>query len=247
MNSVPPVLDARCALFLDFDGTLVDIAPTPDAVVVAPGLTDTLARLAQRLDGAVALISGRPIAQLDHWLAPLALPAAGVHGAERRRPDGVIERRALPQLDRAAAVAQRMALAYPGLLVERKSCAVALHYRGAPHCETLCRKAMHEAAGAEPGLHVMHGKMVVEVLPRGVGKGQALAEFLLERPFAGRRPVFVGDDVTDESGFEAAQRAGGIAVRVGPGPSVAMHRLPTSAAVRRWLTDAMRATPEPTH
>ena len=228
-------LDARSALFLDFDGTLVDIASTPDAVSVAPGLTDMLHRLAGALDGALALISGRPLEQLDRFLSPLVLPAAGVHGAERRRPDGVVERRALPALERVAALALRLAAQHPGLLVERKVSAVALHYRAAPELEASCRDAMAQAVEGEPSLHVMHGKMVLEALPRGVSKGHAVDAFLREPPFAGRRPVFIGDDVTDEAGFEAVQRAGGLAVRVGDGPSIATHQLPNPAAVRGWL------------
>jgi trehalose 6-phosphate phosphatase len=246
MQSDPPALDSRCALFLDFDGTLVDIAPTPDAVVVPPGLTDVLDRLARWLGGAVALISGRPLSQLDRWLAPLALPAAGVHGAERRRADGVVERRALAELDAVADVAHALAMTHPGLLVERKTCAVALHYRGAPQCEALCRSAMQEATRGQPALHLMNGKMVLEVLPHGVSKGHAVELFMREAPFEGRRPVFVGDDVTDEAGFEAVQRAGGTAVRVGRGPSIAAHGMPSPEAVRRWLGQSLGIAAEPT-
>jgi trehalose 6-phosphate phosphatase len=228
-------LGPNSALFLDFDGTLVDIAPTPDAVSVETGLTRTLAQLAQVLDGALALVSGRPLAQLDGFLAPLVLPAAGVHGAERRRPDGVVERRALPALERVAEAALQLASRQPGLIVERKTSSVALHYRAAPQCESLCRTTLQQAVAGEPDLHLMCGKMVVEALPRGVSKGRAVDAFLKEPPFAGRKPVFIGDDVTDEAGFEAVQRAGGYAVRVGDGASVALHRLPTPSAVRRWL------------
>jgi trehalose 6-phosphate phosphatase len=238
-------LDPRSTLFLDFDGTLVGIAQTPEAVYVEPGLTDLLARLAAALDGAVALVSGRPLEQLDRYLAPLRLPAAGVHGAERRRPDGVVERRALPALERVADVALRLAAEHPGLLVERKISAVALHYRGAPHQEAACRAAMQQAVAGDSGLHLMHGKMVIEALPHGVGKGHAVDAFLREPPFAGRRPIFIGDDVTDEAGFEAVQRAGGVAARVGPGQSIATHQLATPAAVRHWLArqlDTLTAT-----
>jgi trehalose 6-phosphate phosphatase len=238
-------LDAASALFLDFDGTLVDIAPTPDAVSVEPGLTGTLTLLQRALDGAVALVSGRPLAQLDTFLAPLVLPAAGVHGAERRRPDGVVERRALPALERVADAAMQLAGLQPGLIVERKTSSVALHYRGAPQCEALCRATMQQVVAVEPGLHLMLGKMVVEALPRGVSKGRAVEAFLRERPFAGRKPVFIGDDVTDEDGFEAVQRAGGVAVRVGDGTTVALHRLPTPSAVRRWLARQLETVGTP--
>jgi trehalose 6-phosphate phosphatase len=244
MQHCLPDLDARCALFLDFDGTLVDIAPSPDAVVVEQGLTDALSALVRRLGGAVAVISGRPLAQIDRWLAPLVLPAAGVHGAERRRADGRVERLSLASLDAVAQAAQRLADAHAGLLVERKSTAVALHYRLAPELEAVCVATMTAAAARDPALHAMRGKMVIEVLPHGVSKGHAVEQFLAEPPFSGRRPVFIGDDVTDEAGFAVVRRRGGAAVRVGPGHSVATHRIDSPAAVRTWLAQAPAALGE---
>jgi trehalose 6-phosphate phosphatase len=242
----PPTLDRDHALFLDFDGTLVDIAPSPDRIVVDPALTRTLARLLHRQDGALAIVSGRPIAEIDRWLAPLQLPAAGIHGAERRDVRGAIERRDDASLAPIVEQMERLAAAEPGLRVERKRGAVALHYRDAPHCETLCRHALQEALAQAPEFALLPGKCVFEVLPRGISKGRSVQAFLAAPPFAGRPPVFIGDDVTDEAGFEAVQAVGGIAVKVGPGASVARFRLDDAAAVRRWLAEAAATPPSPT-
>lgn len=238
MTALVPHLDTRSALFLDFDGTLVDIAPAPDRVVVEPGLVAALGRLAACMGGALGIVSGRPIAEVDRWLSPLVLPVAGIHGAERRAADGRVRRIALGALDEVAAAAERVAARHPGIRVERKGVAVALHYRLAPEHEAQCLAAMADAVARDPGLHLMRGKMVVEVLPNGVSKGHAIDAFLAEPPFAGRRPVFLGDDVTDEHGFAAVQRLGGQAVKIGAGDTVAALRLASPEHVRRWLHDA---------
>lgn len=238
MTALVPRLDSASALFLDFDGTLVDIAPAPDRVVVEPGLVASLGSLARCMGGALGIVSGRPIAEVDRWLAPLQLPVAGIHGAERRSADGAVRRIALSGLDAVAEAAERVATLHPGLRVERKGVAVALHYRLAPQHEADCLAAMADAVSRDPGLHLMRGKMVVEVLPNGVSKGHAIDAFLAEPPFAGRRPVFLGDDVTDEHGFAAVQRLGGEAVKVGPGDTIAALRLGSPDNVRRWLHDA---------
>lgn len=236
-------IDRRTALFLDFDGTLADLAPEPQAVRVSPELVPTLRRLCERLDGALAIVSGRPIAEIDRLLAPLRLPAAGVHGAERRHATQV-EAIAVPPLaalDEVEAVAAAVAARHPGVRVERKAAALALHYRLAPEAEHACLAAMRRAVEDRAGLGVLVGKCVVEVKPAGVDKGRAIEAFLTRPPFAGRTPVFVGDDVTDEAGFAAAVRAGGHAVKVGAGPTQAAHRVDSPAALldglRRWLTD----------
>jgi len=248
MTFAAPHLDGRSALFLDFDGTLVDIATTPERVVVEPELVDTLGRVRDRLEGALALVSGRPIASIDRWIAPLVLPVAGIHGAERRRADGLIERLPLVPLDAVADLAERLAALHPGLRVERKGLSVALHYRQAPEFEATCLAAMSDAVTREPSLHLLRGKKVVEVLPHGVSKGQAIEAFLRESPFAGRRPLFIGDDITDEDGFAVVQRAGGVSIKVGEGDSVAAYRLGSAAGVRRWLYAAANAQEgEPHH
>lgn len=238
-------IDASCALFLDFDGTLADLAPRPDAVQLPAGLKDTLAALATRLDGALAVVSGRPIDALDAFLHPLVLPLAGVHGGERRDAQG---RRStagdLPEAVRAALgdLEQRLAAlaaGHPGLLVETKPGAVALHYRGAPQLEALCLQAMRGLVDAAPGLSLLHGKMVLEAKPAGADKGAAIAAFLDEPPFSGRRPVFAGDDVTDEAGFALVNARGGLSVKVGPGESRALQRLPDPQALRDWLAASL--------
>ncbi|MED5619426.1 trehalose-phosphatase [Ideonella sp. BN130291] len=244
---ISPPLNDDHALFLDFDGTLVDIAPSPDRIVVDPALTHALARLSERLGGALAIISGRPIAELDRWLAPLTLPAAGIHGAERRRAAGTVERLPTTALDAIATRAEALAATHPGLRVERKGAAVALHYREAPQWEAACREAITQALAGAPGLQLLDGKMVLEVLPRGVSKGHAIEAFLAEPPFAGRQPLFLGDDVTDEAGFEVVQRLGGVAVKVGPGPTIAAQRIDGAAAVRRWLLAAAHPPKDITH
>jgi len=229
-------LPDRPALFLDFDGTLVEIAATPDAVAVAPGLTATLARLAERLGGALAVVSGRPVAAIDGFLAPLHLPVSGLHGLETRYAPGAPVERAAPVPNM---VALRGALArepFPhGVLVEDKDVTIAVHYRLAPHAEDLVRRRIATLTAGADDLAVLHGKMVVEVKPRGASKGTAVAALMAAPPFAGRVPVFVGDDVTDEDGFAGAEALGGFGIKVGPGPTRARERLPSVTAVQGWL------------
>lgn len=232
-------LSPACALFLDFDGTLVDIAPQPGAVVVPSSLVPTLAALQQYLGGAVAVVSGRPIAEIDQFLAPLQLPSAGVHGAERRTPGGQIERVPALPMEEVEQAAQALAARHPGLLVEHKQSSLALHYRAVPELQDECLAAMQAAVSRSPGLTLLRGKMVAEAKPSGTSKGGAIEAFLREPPFAGRTPVFVGDDVTDEVGFSTVQRLGGLGVKVGEGPTVAWQRLPSPADLRRQFEAAM--------
>jgi len=227
-----------CALFLDFDGTLVDIAPRPDQVVVTPQLLAALGALQQRLDGRLAIVSGRPVAELDRMLAPLALPAAGVHGMERRGFDGVLRQLPAPDFSAVRTQAHALAARHPGLWVEEKHGALALHYRQAPQLQALCVETMDAAVRTSLGLLLMEGKMIVEIKAAGVSKGTAIRDFLAEAPFAGYRPLFIGDDTTDEAGFDHVQRVGGIGLKVGPGPSVARCRIASSQAVREALAAA---------
>ncbi|MDO8064658.1 trehalose-phosphatase [Janthinobacterium sp. SUN206] len=226
------------AVFLDFDGTLVDLAPTPDGVRLEAGVIEALALLAERHGGALALISGRPVTQIDAMLAPLVLPVAGVHGVERRGADGTFSVAATPDVSPVLARAQALAAMHPGLLVERKRGAVALHYRLAPELEQLCMQEMTAAVQACPGVLLLHGKMVLEAKPSATDKGGAIAAFMQEAPFAGRRPVFAGDDTTDEAGFAYVQQAGGQGVKVGSGPSAATLRLASPRALRAALLAA---------
>jgi len=231
----PPRLQRHNALFLDFDGTLVDIAETPEAIEVPPALVGLLGDLHDWLGGALAVVSGRQIDVLDRFLSPLRLCAAGEHGVQRRDPDGNMREQAAPDLTQVLAAANEIASQHAGLLVERKHAAIALHYRAAPELESLCREQMQRAISGDPRLELLHGKSVFEVKPAGVNKGIAIDAFLHEAPFAGRIPVFAGDDTTDETGFAVVQPAGGIAIKVGSGPSLAQHRLDSPRAVFEWL------------
>lgn len=233
-----PAIGPRTALFLDFDGTLVDIAGQPEAVQIPPGLVALLAQLAAALDGALALVSGRPLADLDHFLAPLRLPTAAEHGAQCRQPAGQIVTLAAPDLREVIRLGTALAARHPGLRVEVKTAAVALHYRHAPELQALVLQVMTEAAASAPGLELLHGKCVVEVKPAGISKGSAIEAFMAAPPFAGRLPLFAGDDVTDEAGLGAVQRLGGQGIKVGDGASLANYRCDSPAALRQWLLAA---------
>jgi trehalose 6-phosphate phosphatase len=229
------ILYPSCAVFLDFDGTLVDIAPQPEAVVVPPALVATLEQLHTWLGGALALISGRPIEQIDAFLKPLILPAAGVHGAERRTGDGKLTLLNTHPLELVEAAALDLAKTDPHLRVEVKRGSVALHYRQAPEREAECIDVMQRAVENSPGLTLLRGKMVAEAKPGGASKGAAIEAFMAEAPFAGRTPVFVGDDITDEVGFATVQRLKGLGVKVGEGSTVAWERIESPAVFRQQL------------
>jgi trehalose 6-phosphate phosphatase len=237
----PPPLTANCALFLDIDGTLLDIAPTPGHVKVDTDLAALLPALARKLNGAVALITGRAIADVDRLFPGVHLPVAGQHGCERRAADGTRHR----HVPTSAAIEglrtdlRRIAGHHPALLLEDKGLTLALHYRRAPHLGAYVHQAVRAllgiAATRDAALQMQPGKGVVEIKPDGRDKGTAVLEYMAERPFAGRTPVFVGDDRTDEFGFAAIERARGWAIKVGPGRTCAPFRLRDVAAVRRWL------------
>ena len=228
---------AAWALFLDFDGTLIELAATPDAVVVPPGLREVLGACADAFGGAVAIVSGRPIAALDAMLCPLKLPVAGLHGLELRLADGTVEQAAHGAAGLAGLRARFMSLVHEDarLVVEDKGSSLALHFRRAPERERELCAFVAAAAPPHDRHHVMHGKMVLEVRPAHSDKGTAVDRFLETPPFAGRMPVFAGDDVTDEDGFAAVNRLGGISVKVGEGESAAACRVPDVAALRGWL------------
>jgi trehalose 6-phosphate phosphatase len=227
------------ALFLDFDGTLVEIASQPDGVVVAPELPGLLARLHDALNGAVALVSGRGLDDLDRLLGRLPLAAAGQHGLERRDGTG---RRTTAEIDRDALDVIQQALSrfvssHPGTRLEPKGMTVALHFRNAPEAEEAARAAtagLMERYGA--GFHVQEGKMVLEVKPKGSTKGTVVEQLLAEPPFAGRTPLFIGDDITDEDGFRIVNRLGGVSIQIGTRlPTEARARIPSVADLHAWL------------
>jgi len=239
-----PPLPSAPALFLDIDGTLVELQDSPEQVAVDRDLLALLPPLFAACGGALALVSGRPVSGIDDLFAPLKLPAAGQHGVERRDAAGETHFHAGCgiQLDalrrRAAALAQR----HPELLVEDKGASVAVHFRRAPHLAGEVRACLEEWLEEAADFKLQGGKMVLEAKPAGRDKGTALLEFMAEAPFLGRLPVFLGDDVTDEYGFQAVNRLGGLAIKVGEGPSVAPWRLPDVAAVHAWLGELASPT-----
>jgi trehalose 6-phosphate phosphatase len=232
----------RWALFLDVDGTLIPIAATPEAARPEPRLLPLLERLRRGCDEALALISGRSLASIDSLFAPLRLAAAGLHGWERRRPDGTLAPQQEPTelLVRLRARLAAYASARPGLLLEDKGGSLALHYRQAPGRAAALLRFVRRVAASEPELHVLSGRKVVELQPRGADKGMAIEAFLGEPPFAGRRPIFAGDDTTDEHGFAAVNALGGISLRVGDAETrgrrtCARYTLAGTDAFHRWL------------
>jgi trehalose 6-phosphate phosphatase len=235
--------DGDCALFLDFDGTLVEIAERPEAVVVEPGLPDTLAALRDRLGGALALVSGRSIGTLDGFLGPHRFDAAGLHGVEHRlrgelapcRPEQHPKLRALIE-----ALPERLPF-HPGVLIEDKGCSVGLHWRLAPEFKEELTKLVQEmAAAVGPEYRLQLGKAVAEILPARASKGGIIDYFLHQPPFAGKTAVFIGDDLTDELGFAVVNRHDGISIRVGKGPTDAQRRVETPAELRRCLSEWAR-------
>ncbi len=233
-----PVDSRAWALFLDVDGTLLGIAEHPGAVTVDRPLASLLGRLQAAAGGAVALISGRSVADIDRLFAPLELAVAGQHGLERRDAEGRIHPHRLPlaAMENARAQLARIAANRAGVWVEDKGASLALHYRAAPQLgPELAGLVGDIVAGLGQQFELQPGKMVLEVKPGGRDKGTAIAEFMQERPFLGRTPVFIGDDRTDEIGFALVNRSGGHSVKVGEGASAARWRLPDTAAVRTWL------------
>jgi trehalose 6-phosphate phosphatase len=238
--AAPPadLLDGA-ALFLDFDGTLVELAETPQAIDVPAALGPLLDRLRRRLGGRVAIVSGRSLADLERHLACPGISVSGSHGAELRLAGGAALPVSVPAgLDEARARVARFAAGTDGVIVEEKPAGIALHYRLAPEREEAALALMEELARGG-GFTVQRGSMVAELRPAGGGKGAALRAVMAEPAFVGARPVFVGDDLTDEDGFEAAAAAGGAGVLVGPPrPTAARYRLGSVGAVERWLGEA---------
>lgn len=225
------------ALFFDFDGTLAPIVPNPHEVALPPRTAELLGRLSAQASGAVAVVSGRPVSELDLLLAPLVLPLAGVHGRQRRDGAGLYTDTAtdLAAVDGAEKPLAAFSACNAGTLVERKPGAVALHYRQRPELAGTVVELARAIAREEAGLRLIEGKMVVEFCVGRIGKGDAVAAFLAETPFIGRRPIYFGDDVTDEDAYPVVDAAGGISVRIGPGATRARHRLPDVAALQGWL------------
>jgi trehalose 6-phosphate phosphatase len=226
------------ALFLDVDGTLVEIAETPDAVKPDKRLPALLEEISDFLGGAVALISGRPLDTLDIFFAPAKLPAAGLHGLEYRDAHGATHRPAeSPAVRAVAESARNFARTRDGLLVEDKGATVALHYRQNPTLEADVLAFADAAVAESSGISVQRGKMVAEIRPEGSDKGSIIRAFMAKPPFSGRVPVFIGDDITDEAGFAAVNELGGHSIRVGASPrTLARHHIESVAALLEWLS-----------
>jgi trehalose 6-phosphate phosphatase len=231
--------DENLALFLDFDGTLVDIAPTPDATVAPPGLPELLARLASGLNGALAVVSGREIADIDLRLRPFRGRAAGVHGAEiRLDPKGRVSKAV--GLDPSVLAGVRdLTAADPRLLIEDKGESIAVHYRGADDAEATLGAALEAFVAEAPGgLFLLRGRKVFEIMRAHVSKGKAVARFMETAPFAGRRPVMIGDDRTDVAAIDACFARGGYGFRVASEFFPAAEaEFASPGSVRAWLSD----------
>jgi trehalose 6-phosphate phosphatase len=239
---------AEWALFLDFDGTLVDIVERPDAVTVDPELPGILARLQERLGGALAIISGRPIAFLDRRFEPYFFDIGGLHGLEQRigarlflcQPEDHPElRRMVERLD--SALAHK-----PGVLIEDKGCSAAIHWRQAPQDKDFVLSLVRAATEAlGPEYRVQYGKAVAEILPAAAGKGRVIDSFLQQAPYRGRRPIFAGDDLTDENGFATINAHDGLSIRIGGGETIARARMGTPADLRHSLSAWAAGAPFP--
>ena len=248
MLDLPPIPDFHersWALFLDVDGTLLELAERPDRVVVPEGLVSLLERLKNSLDGALALISGRSLASLEALLGETGLDAAGCHGAELRVAGTVKVLAAADTLiPRVAERLARRADAIPLAMVEVKTHSIAFHYRPPALDPRQARQLAEQALAGDGGqFRLLEGKQIVEILPVGAGKGRAIACFLDRPPYAGRIPVFIGDDVTDEEGFREVNRRDGLSIRVGAdGESAARYRATDVAQAAAWLDRLVGAT-----
>jgi trehalose 6-phosphate phosphatase len=239
---------AEYALFIDIDGTLLDMAPKPDEAVVPAGLVGTLTRLERRFGGAVALVTGRRVADADRFFAPLRLVTSGVHGAEARtRPGGETALLAAPvppgMLQAVHAIAERE----PGILVEEKGAGVAVHYRNAPHMRPAIERDLGRIVGEWQDFAVRCGRKVLELVPRGHSKGTGLGSLMHLPAFSGRRPIMIGDDHGDEPAMRMAQCLGGFGLKVaGEHFDRSRADFDSAAGVRSWLAAlADRASPDP--
>ena len=225
-------LPANAALLLDLDGTLIDIAPTPDSVAAPPDLPGVLLALREKLGGALAIVSGRPIAQIDALLPGIATATAGEHGyAVRHTPDGAIECAEVASPPLAFLTESEALIArYPGAILERKARGFVLHFRLAPDAGPVFEAALRKMLDGWPHHRVSPAHMAWEVKPLGIDKGRAAREIMSRAPFAGRTPVFVGDDATDEDGMAVARAMGGLGLRV-------QEHFGDAAGVRAWLAD----------
>lgn len=245
-NAALPRARAEWAYFLDVDGTLIEFADSPGGAHVDDALLGLVARLHHACGGALALVSGRTLADLEQRLGSVRIPLAGQHGLERRDAAGRRHTHATPPAAKRELRHRLDALVarHPALLLEDKGLTLALHYRRAPALAAWLHRLLAGWVVAADGLQLQKGKRVLEIKPDGFDKGSAIAEFMAEAPFRGRAPVFIGDDVTDEHGFARINLLGGHSIKVGPGRTAARYRLPDVTAVRGWLAGALHAQGE---
>ncbi len=235
---MPPNIEdiERYAIFLDLDGTLAELVAHPDSVQVDRSTLSLLETLSEKVGGALAMVSGREIAVVDRLLRPLVLPVAGVHGLERRDASGIIHSRDTADISSIIFGLEKATGDEVGVVIERKPGTIALHYRLRPDLERRCREIVHDVVGKRPDLRLLHGKMVYEIMPRSSDKGGVIQAFLSESPFLGRRPIFAGDDITDEAGFSVVNARSGISIKIGGGESVARFRAHDVRQFRAWLS-----------
>ena len=227
----------RYAIFLDLDGTVAELVAHPNSVQVDRSTLRLLETLSDTVGGALAVVSGREIAVVDRLLRPLVLPVAGVHGLERRDAKGVIHSRDTADISSSIIFDLEKAIGHDsGVVIERKPGAIALHYRLRPELERRCRDIAHGVVEQHPELRLLHGKMVYEIMSRGSDKGGAIQAFLSEFPFRGRRPIFAGDDITDEAGFSVVNARNGVTIKIGGGESLARFRAHDVRQFRAWLS-----------
>lgn len=236
----PPLLGLDNGLLSDFDGTLVELASHPDAVSPSAGLAGWLYQLEKLLGDALAIVTGRRLAEVDRHLEPLRLMGAGAHGAELRVRIAGKTTPVIAALEASLISGIEAAIAdLPGIWLENKTFALAVHFRDNPAAGGECLRRVRQVAEGHPQIDVFGGHAVVELRRKGLSKGSAIY-FLLQHPaFAGRLPVFVGDDLADEEGFTAVQASGGYGIKVGAGNTVAQYRLADVPAVHRWLRESL--------
>lgn len=225
------------AVFCDFDGTLVPIAQTPDAIRIPDELDPVIRSLHRRLDGAFALVTGRSLTDLSRYIRINGLTAAGCHGAEWQMPPDYRQQEHAWAAEYIAPMARATALFAESnrLIVEDKRFSLAIHFRNAPHLETELDAYLQKETRGNERLKIIHGKCVREIKPVGIDKGAAVAQLMTSAPFQNRRPVFIGDDTTDEDGFAWVNRNNGISIKVGTGETAATHRLQDCEEVLQLL------------